>query len=55
MEIVDTGIAGPKLVRMRYFEDERGYFVEMFKRSSFLDAALPRAKPVACHTRSHRG
>lgn len=41
MEIVDTGIAGLKLVRMRYFEDERGYFVEMFKRSSFLDAALP--------------
>lgn len=41
MDIIETGIAGLKLVRMRYFEDERGHFVEIFKRSSFLDAALP--------------
>lgn len=41
MEVIATGIAGLKLVRMRYFEDERGHFVEMFKRSSFRDAALP--------------
>jgi dTDP-4-dehydrorhamnose 3,5-epimerase len=41
METLDTGIPGLKLVRARYFEDERGHFVEIFKRSSFRDAALP--------------
>jgi dTDP-4-dehydrorhamnose 3,5-epimerase len=41
MEVIDTGIQGLKLVRMRYFEDERGHFVEIFKRSSFRTAGLP--------------
>lgn len=41
MEIIDTGIQGLALIRMRYFEDERGYFVEAFKRSSFREAGLP--------------
>ncbi len=41
MDVLDTGIPGLKLVRPRYFEDERGYFVEIFKRSSFRDAGLP--------------
>jgi len=41
MEIRDTGLPGLKLVRPRYFEDERGYFVELFKRSSFREAGLP--------------
>jgi len=41
MEILDTGLPGLVLVRARYFEDERGHFVEIFKRSSFRDAALP--------------
>jgi dTDP-4-dehydrorhamnose 3,5-epimerase len=41
MDVLDTGIPGLNLVRPRYFEDERGYFVEIFKRSSFRDAGLP--------------
>ena len=41
METQATGIAGLELVRVRYFEDDRGHFVEIFKRSSFQDAALP--------------
>lgn len=41
MEIRETGLPGLKLVRPRYFEDERGHFVEMFKRDSFRDRALP--------------
>ncbi len=41
MEAIDTEIPGLELVRVRYFEDERGHFVEMFKRSSFRDAGLP--------------
>jgi dTDP-4-dehydrorhamnose 3,5-epimerase len=41
MDVVDTDIPGLKLVRPRYFEDDRGYFVEIFKRSSFRDAGLP--------------
>jgi dTDP-4-dehydrorhamnose 3,5-epimerase len=41
MEVRDTGLPGLKLVLARYFEDERGHFAEIFKRSSFRDAGLP--------------
>ena len=43
MEVLETGIPGLKLVVARYFEDERGHFVEIFKQSSFRRAALPDA------------
>lgn len=41
MEIQDTAIADLKIVKPRYFGDERGYFAETFKSGSFAAAGLP--------------
>jgi dTDP-4-dehydrorhamnose 3,5-epimerase len=41
MEVRETPIDGLKLVQPRYFEDERGYFAETYKQTSFARAGLP--------------
>jgi dTDP-4-dehydrorhamnose 3,5-epimerase len=41
LQIETFPIAGLKLVTLRSFPDSRGFFVERFKRSAFLEAGLP--------------
>ena len=41
MEVVHTHFDGVKILKVRYFEDERGYFVETFSARSFAAAGLP--------------
>lgn len=43
MEIQETHLAGVKLLKVRYFEDERGYFAETFSARAFAAAGLPHA------------
>jgi dTDP-4-dehydrorhamnose 3,5-epimerase len=41
MDVRDTEIADLKIIRSRYFDDERGYFSETFKAHVFAAAGLP--------------
>ncbi len=41
MEIKTFDIDGPKLIKLKSFEDSRGFFVERFKKSLFEKSNLP--------------
>ena len=52
MKIRDFDIPGLKLIELRFFQDERGYFTERFNASSFEKAGLPTAFFQDNHSRS---
>ncbi len=41
MEIEELSLKGLKLIRPKVFEDQRGFFLETFKRASYEAAGLP--------------
>ena len=41
MDVREHAIADLKIIRSRYFDDERGYFSETFKAHVFAAAGLP--------------
>jgi dTDP-4-dehydrorhamnose 3,5-epimerase len=43
------------LVETRSFEDERGFFLELYKRSEFSDGGIPYPFVQGNHSRSKRG
>jgi len=40
MNIVDFKVAGPKLIELKSFADDRGFFVERYKRHAFEEIGL---------------
>jgi dTDP-4-dehydrorhamnose 3,5-epimerase len=41
MEIINTGLRDVKLIKPRKFQDERGWFAEVFNTKTFAAAGLP--------------
>jgi dTDP-4-dehydrorhamnose 3,5-epimerase len=41
MQVTDLGLCGLKLITPRRFQDERGWFAEVYNRSAFSQADLP--------------
>lgn len=41
MKITEFAIQGPKLIELKSFKDDRGFFVERFKKSIFDELNLP--------------
>ena len=40
MKIIETGIPGLLVIEPKIFEDNRGYFAEVYNRKSFADAGI---------------
>lgn len=43
MEITSLSISGLKLIQLKVFRDERGFFVERFNQEQFLNCGIPSA------------
>lgn len=41
MQVTDLGLCGLKLITPRQFQDERGWFAEVYSRAAFAAASLP--------------
>ena len=54
-EIVPTKLEGPKLLQPRVFPDERGFFVETYRRSDFMALGIEEEMVQHNHSRSGRG
>ncbi len=56
MEIVDTGLAGAKVITSRSYEDPRGWFLESYNEQGFADATGTSTHFVQDnHSRSIKG
>ncbi len=54
-EFTNLGIPGPVLVRPRIFEDDRGFFLEIYKHSEFTAAGIREHLVQDNYSRSMRG
>jgi dTDP-4-dehydrorhamnose 3,5-epimerase len=52
MKVTDLPIQGLKLIELKIFHDNRGFFVERFNEKSFRDLGLPVAFVQDNHSRS---
>lgn len=55
MQIINTPIAGLKIVQLKLHGDARGFFVERFNAAQFEAAGLPTHFPQDNHSRSAPG
>jgi dTDP-4-dehydrorhamnose 3,5-epimerase len=55
MERLATRLDGPILIAPKVLGDERGFFVETFRRSIFADLGIPEEMVQDNHSRSRRG
>jgi dTDP-4-dehydrorhamnose 3,5-epimerase len=55
MERLDTRLEGPLLVRPAVHGDERGFFLESYRRSVFAELGVPEEFVQDNHSRSRRG
>ena len=55
VQIIDTPLAGPKILEPRVFGDERGFFMETWNAGVFADAGLPVTCVHDTHSRSLKG
>jgi dTDP-4-dehydrorhamnose 3,5-epimerase len=55
LKVEETGIAGLRLVHLRVFGDERGFFVERFNEDVFAASGLPTRFVQDNHSRSAPG
>ena len=55
MEVVETRLAGPVLVKPVVRGDERGFFVETYRRSVYSELGIPDEFVQDNHSRSRRG
>jgi dTDP-4-dehydrorhamnose 3,5-epimerase len=54
-EIVPTRFDGPKLLQPQVFGDERGFFVETYRRSDMIALGIDEEMVQGNHSRSTRG
>jgi dTDP-4-dehydrorhamnose 3,5-epimerase len=52
MERLDTRLDGPILLKPKVFGDERGFFAETYRRSTFADLGIPEEMKQDNHSRS---
>ena len=55
VEVIDLPLAGLRLVTPRVFRDERGFFVETYRETSYRAAGIDVAFVQDNHSRSQRG
>ena len=55
MELLETKLDGPKLIAPRVLGDERGFFVETYRRSVFGELGIHEEMVQDNHSRSGRG
>lgn len=55
IEIEKTALAGVVIVKNRVFDDERGFFMEVFNKQRFEDLGLPGAFVQDNHSHSTKG
>jgi dTDP-4-dehydrorhamnose 3,5-epimerase len=55
MERLDTRLDGSLLLKPRVFGDERGFFMESYRRSVFADLGIPEEMRQDNHSRSTHG
>ncbi|HEV3093133.1 MAG TPA: dTDP-4-dehydrorhamnose 3,5-epimerase [Solirubrobacteraceae bacterium] len=57
MQIIPTRIQGPSLIQPRAFGDERGFFMETYRRAAHAQMGIPAAEEFVQdnHSRSTRG
>ena len=55
MELIPTRLDGPKLIAPRVLGDERGFFCETYRRSSFAELGIPEEMVQDNHSRSGHG
>jgi dTDP-4-dehydrorhamnose 3,5-epimerase len=55
MEFIPTRLDGPRIVVPRIIEDERGFFLEAFRRSLFTEQGIDFDPVQQNHSRSTRG
>jgi dTDP-4-dehydrorhamnose 3,5-epimerase len=55
MERLSTRLEGPALLKPRVFRDERGFFHESYRRSSFSELGIDEEMVQDNHSRSGRG
>jgi dTDP-4-dehydrorhamnose 3,5-epimerase len=54
-EVAETRIDGPLLLQPRVFGDERGFFVETYRRNEFAELGIGEEMVQDNHSRSKRG
>jgi dTDP-4-dehydrorhamnose 3,5-epimerase len=54
-EIIETSLDGPLLLQPRAFGDDRGFFVETFRRSDMMALGIREEMVQDNHSRSSRG
>jgi dTDP-4-dehydrorhamnose 3,5-epimerase len=52
MELLETRLDGPKLIKPRVFGDERGFFTETYRRSVYTEMGIPEEFKQDNHSRS---
>ena len=52
IEVQETSLPGVVVVSHEFFEDERGFFVEVYRQDLFRDAGLPHTFAQLNHSRS---
>src|SRR5947208_7026833 len=52
MELLETRIDGPKLIKPKVFGDERGFFAETYRRSVYTELGIPAEFKQDNHSRS---
>lgn len=52
MQIINTKLEGLKLIKLKAFKDDRGFFIEKFKFSKFEEYGLPTYFVQENHSRS---
>lgn len=55
MELLPTSLDAVKLIAPRVFRDERGFFMESYRRNSFAELGIPEEMVQQNHSRSVRG
>jgi dTDP-4-dehydrorhamnose 3,5-epimerase len=55
MRRVETRLDGPMLIEPEVFGDERGFFCETYRRSTFGELGIPEEMVQDNHSRSRRG
>ena len=54
-ELIETRIQGPKLIQPKVLGDERGFFVETYRRNEFAQLGINEEMVQDNHSRSKRG
>ncbi len=55
MQVIDTPLAGVRMVELDVYGDSRGFFVERFNQQKFAEAGLPTSFAQDNHSRSAPG